>query len=56
MDCSVTKRKGCNYCLRNKNFGHNHFDFTIDDETKQMFVIYDNKLLSYGADYIVINY
>jgi hypothetical protein len=34
-DCSVTKRKGCNYCLRLKKIPSN-FNVHIDDESKEI--------------------
>jgi len=36
MDCSVTNRKGCNYCLRSKNIPsfNSYEDIQIDDENK----------------------
>ncbi|NFH01335.1 hypothetical protein FC831_13790 [Clostridium botulinum] len=35
-DCSITNRKGCNYCIRGKAipFVLNDEDWTIDDERK----------------------
>lgn len=36
-DCSVTDRKGCNYCLRYKAFCETEIDrFHIDDDSKTL--------------------
>lgn len=44
FDCSVTKRKGCNYCLRAKN---------VYDENKEnvIFVIEEKNRLGYINNY-----
>jgi len=34
-DCSVTKRKGCNYCLKFKKVPSD-FNIHIDDESKEV--------------------
>lgn len=43
MDCSVTKRKGCNYCLRRKNITSktSYDDITINDEEKVLYVDFE---------------
>ena len=43
MDCSVTKRKGCNYCLRSKNIASktSYDDITINDEEKVLYVDFE---------------
>lgn len=43
MDCSVTKRKGCNYCLRGKNIQSptSYDDIKINDEEKVLYVDFE---------------
>lgn len=46
FDCSVTERKGCNYCLRSKSFSTNGVDFfsiTDDKENNRTFLSTDGK-------------
>jgi hypothetical protein len=54
MDCSVTKRKGCNYCLRSKDFGQYNFGISINDEYKTLKVEYDRSEIS-AHDYEVVD-
>lgn len=54
MDCSITKRKGCNYCLRGKNIAQ-HFEIRIDDIGRQLDVDYQKDKFQIGES-IVINY
>jgi hypothetical protein len=55
-DCSVTKRKGCNYCLCRKALSNNTFeDVTIYDEDKEM--RFDFNLGNYSSGITIkINY
>lgn len=45
MDCSVTKRKGCNYCLRYKDITaiNSEAKITIDDEKRILEVSNDSE-------------
>jgi hypothetical protein len=57
MDCSITKRKGCNYCLRGKTIDAYNFSFSINDEEKALEVSYDrSEIASHDSGYIDINY
>ena len=40
MDCSITNRKGCNYCMRNKTINTSGDDFSItkDKKDKRYFI------------------
>lgn len=54
MDCSVTKRKGCNYCLRGKKIHNENFGKAIiNDEHKTIEIIIADDL--YNLE-IIINY
>ena len=57
MDYSITKRKGCNYCLRGKDFGQYDFSLSIDDLNKIISISYDrSEISSHGEEEIEINY
>ena len=44
-DCSIKKRKGCNYCLRSKSIQLNEKDrINIDADTKRLIVNLENAI------------
>lgn len=54
-DCSITKRRGCNYCLREKilkNESNFNAYFTIFDEEK--YISYSDGVIAHG--YFEIKY
>ena len=54
-DCSVTKRRGCNYCLRSKNIEGHCFSFVISDRNIEM--EYDNsEIAAHNSEEFEINY
>jgi hypothetical protein len=57
MDCSVTKRKGCNYCLRSKSVIHqnNNFSLTIDDERNVLEINYNGLIVEFDGESHEIN-
>ena len=58
MDCSVSKRKGCNYCLRFKTIkagGKEKHSININDESKELIVDYDDVSLR-TKTFFKINY
>ena len=54
MDCSVAKRKGCNYCLRGKNIA-DFISVKIDDVGKQLDIDFQQNKYEIGES-IPINY
>lgn len=56
-DCSITNRKGCNYCMRRKDIDCHKFAIVIDDEDKTLTVSYDNSEISgHDEEDFSINY
>lgn len=55
-DCSITKRKGCNYCLRRKTVMGSEIGFAIDDEKKIIEIFYDDANGHTGSEHFEINY
>jgi hypothetical protein len=41
-DCSITKRQGCNYCLKMKTIIDSEIGFTINDVKKELIIFFDN--------------
>jgi len=59
MDCSVTKRKGCNYCLRSKDIiqNSNVFSLNIDDSQNVLVIEYNDENFGIRSENITcINY
>lgn len=55
-DCSIIKRKGCNYCLKMKTIMGSEIGFKIDDEKKNLRLFYDNGDGNTGSEQFTINY
>ena len=52
MDCSITKRKGCNYCLRGKDLSKCDSHYIKINDSVQMMEI----MMSGNIESIVIHY
>lgn len=59
MDCSITNRKGCNYCLRSKDIPsyNSHFGLHINDEDKSIEICFNDVDSGISTEVIIdINY
>ena len=62
MDCSITKRRGCNYCLRDKSIPLSNEDYSVyinvvDEETKHVEIDFGNgDIGTMMGCYVPINY